>query len=111
MATYTVSKDGKTISVGGKTYSVAAFKSQFKTEPGVPLNSGAKGYAAPKKDAKAPTKINTNPKPSAGKTVIGPLAKGVGSGGVAGLALGAVAAYKAELKATAEAKKKKNRMN
>ena len=46
-----------------------------------------------------------------GKTVIGPLAKGVGSGGVAGLALGAVAAYKAELKAAAEAKKIKNRMN
>jgi hypothetical protein len=46
-----------------------------------------------------------------GKTVIGALAKGVGSGGVAGLALGAVAAYKAELKAAAKAKKIKNRMN
>jgi hypothetical protein len=54
-------------------------------------------------------KVNSNPVP--GKTVIGPLAKGVGSGGVAGLALGAVAAYKAELKAAAEAKKIKNRMN
>lgn len=86
MATYTVSKDGKTISVGGKTYSVAAFKSQFKTEPGVPLNAGAKGYAAPKKDAKTPTQINTNPKPSAGKTRMGSLgtgrsARGGGSGG------------------------------
>ncbi len=108
MATYTVSKDGKTISVSGKAYSLAAFKNQFNTEPGVPLNAGAKGYAAPKKDAKAPTKINTNPVP--GKTVIGPLAKGA-SGGIPGLALGAIAAYKTELKAAAEAKKKKNRMN
>ena len=46
-----------------------------------------------------------------GKTVIGALAKGVSSGGVAGLALGVVAAYKAELKAAAKAKKIKNRMN
>jgi hypothetical protein len=84
MATYTVSKDGKTISVGGKTYSVAAFKSQFKTEPGVPLNSGAKGYAAPKKDAKTPTQINTNPKPSAGKTRMGTLGTGRG-GGIGGM--------------------------
>ena len=80
MATYTVSKDGKTISVSGKTYSLAAFKNQFKTEPGVPLNAGAKGYAAPKVDAKAPTKINTNPKP--GSTRIGTL--GTGRGGAVG---------------------------
>ncbi len=46
-----------------------------------------------------------------GQTRIGNLAKGVASGGVAGLALGVVAAYKAELKAAAEAKKIKNRMN
>lgn len=52
-------------------------------------------------------KRNT-PKP--GSTVIGPLAKGA-SGGVAGLALGAIAAYKAEIKATSKAKQKKNRMN
>jgi len=108
MATYTVSKDGKTISVSGKTYSLAAFKNQFKTEPGVPLNAGAKGYAAPKAGAKAPIKINTNPKP--GSTVIGPLAKGASSG-IAGLALGAIAAYKAEIKATSKAKQMKNRMN
>jgi hypothetical protein len=46
-----------------------------------------------------------------GKTVIGPLSKGLSSGGVAGLALGAIAAYKAEIKATSKAKQKKNRMN
>ena len=109
MATYTVSKDGKTISVSGKTYTLAAFKNQFKTEPGVPLNAGAKGYAAPKKDAKAPTKINTNPKP--GSTVIGNLARGAKAGGLPGLALGAIAAYKSGLKEDSEAKKKKNRMN
>ena len=78
MATYTVSKDGKTISVSGKTYSLAAFKNQFRTEPGVPLNAGAKGYAAPKAGVTAPTKINTNPK--AGKTTIGKLAGGRGAG-------------------------------
>jgi len=89
MATYTVSEDGKTISVGGKTYSLAAFKNQFKTEPGVPLNSGSKGYAAPKAEAKEPTKINTNPKPSpkpsAGKTRMGSLGTGrPARGGMAG---------------------------
>jgi len=76
MATYTVSKDGKTISVSGKTYSLAAFKSQFRTEPTVSLDSGAKGFATPKKDAKTPTQINTNPKPSAGKTRMGGLGTG-----------------------------------
>ncbi len=45
-----------------------------------------------------------------GKTVIGSLAKGASSG-IPGLALGAIAAYKAEIKAIAEAKKIKNRMN
>ena len=53
-------------------------------------------------------KINSNPATGVpGKTVIGPLAKG----GLAGLALGAIAAYKAEIKATSNAKQKKNRMN
>jgi hypothetical protein len=80
MATYTVSKNGKTISVSGNTYSLAAFKNQFRTEPGVPLNPGAKGFAAPKKDAKTPTKINTNPKPSAGKTRMGSLGVGRATG-------------------------------
>jgi len=82
MATYTVSKNGKTISVSGKTYSLAAFKNQFRTEPGVPLNPGAKGYAAPKAGAKAPTKINTTPKP--GSTKIGKLSGGRG-GGIGGM--------------------------
>ena len=85
MATYTVSKNGKTISVSGKTYSLAAFKSQFKTEPGVPLNAGAKGYAAPKAGAKAPVKINTTPKPSAGKTRMGTMGTGRGGAGIGGM--------------------------
>jgi hypothetical protein len=53
-------------------------------------------------------KKKNTPKP--GSTVIGPLAKGASSG-IAGLALGAIAAYKAEIKATSKAKQKKNRMN
>lgn len=87
MATYKVSSDGKTISVSGKTYSVPAFKKQFKTEPGVPLNAGSKGYAAPNRDAKAPIKINTAPKsstPKTGKTRIGKLG-GAGIGGMFGI--------------------------
>ena len=40
-------------------------------------------------------KVNSNPVP--GKTVIGPLARGAGQGGIAGLALGAISAYKQEL--------------
>jgi len=54
-------------------------------------------------------KVNSNPVP--GKTVVSPMAQGLRSGGLAGLALGAIAAYKAEIKTTSEAKKKKNRMN
>jgi len=108
MPTYTVSKDGKTISVSGKTYSLAAFKNQFNTTPGVSLDAGSKGWAGPKKNAKEPIKTNTNPKP--GKTVVSPMAQGLRSGGLAGLALGAIAAYKAEIKTISEAKKKKNRM-
>lgn len=77
MATYKVSGDGKTVSVSGKTYTLPAFKKQFNTEPGVPLDPGSKGYAAPNKNAKAPVKINTNP---TGKTRIGRLAGGAGGG-------------------------------
>jgi len=46
----------------------------------------------------------------AGASAVNPTYR-MGQGGIAGLALGAIAAYKAELKAVSEAKKKKNRMN
>ena len=55
-------------------------------------------------------KINSNPNKS-GKTVIGNLARGAKAGGLPGLALGAIAAYKAGLKQDSKAKKRKNRMN
>ena len=48
-----------------------------------------------KEQPKEIKKINSNP--VKGKTVIGPLARGAGQGGIAGLALGAIAAYKQEL--------------
>jgi|APGre2960657373_1045057.scaffolds.fasta_scaffold406188_1 hypothetical protein len=81
---------------------------EAKLSAQVPYSPEWDGKPMRQKETWDNTKV-TKVKP--GKTVIGALAKGVGSGGVAGLALGAVAAYKAELKTVAEAKKKKNRMN
>jgi len=81
---FTLSKDGKTITAGGKTYSLSAFKSQFTiTAGGLGDGIGSSGFAEPKTSAKAPVKINTNPKPSVGKTRIGGLGAGraVGMGG------------------------------
>jgi hypothetical protein len=62
----------------------AAFKNQFRTEPGVPLNPGAKGYAAPKKGTKASSsRVNSIHKP--GKTKIVNLSgRGYTRGGIGG---------------------------
>ena len=80
MATYKVSSNGKTVSVGKKTYTLTAFKKQFKTEPGVPLNPKSTGYAAPNRNAKAPIKINTKPKTSTARAP-----RGAGLGGMFGI--------------------------
>lgn len=63
MPDYNVSRDGKTVTVSGKTYSLAAFKKQFKTEPGVPLTSGSKGYAYPDKNAPKTIKVTSSSGP------------------------------------------------
>jgi hypothetical protein len=75
MASYIVSKDGKTVSVDGKTYSLTAFRKQFRIGFGS-ISPGSKGSAVPDKLAKQPIKINTEPKPSAGKTRMGSLGAG-----------------------------------
>jgi len=83
MATYKVSSDGKTVSVGKETFTLTAFKKRFQTEDGISLNAGRKGYAY-LKNVKPPIKINTKP----GKTTVSPMAKARGrivGGGLGGM--------------------------
>jgi hypothetical protein len=139
MPGYKVSKDGKTVTVGSKTYSIRAFKNQFDyrgdlAKPGgggsavqspvarkivTPKVSDSPEQAksrAEKKRAKAGVKtLNkaglgkklTTPKPKPGKSAISKLSKvskvlRVG-GGVPGIALSTIIAYKAgELDARAK---------
>ena len=97
---------------------------RFDTNPGGPRAGEGRRGPGKKNEAKmdklkkiagvGQKKINSNPAKNAsastakqaikamgnaktGKTVIGPLARGAGQGGIAGLALGAVTAYKQEL--------------
>ena len=54
-------------------------------------------------------KVDSNPVP--GKTIVSSMARGARGGGLAGLALSAIAAYKQEAARIAEAKRRENRMN
>jgi hypothetical protein len=111
MAKKTVKKTGKANL--GPEMAKKAYEAKVSRVPYDPIWDDKPGQKQPVAwDDDKPYQVKkVKPKSKPGQTVIGPLAKGVGSGGVAGLALGAVAAYKAELKAAAEAKKIKNRMN
>jgi hypothetical protein len=80
---------------------------EAKLSERVPYDPEWDGKPMRQKETYDSTKVK---KVKPGSTVIGPLAKGASSG-IAGLALGAIAAYKAEIKATSKAKQKKNRMN
>lgn len=79
MPNFKYSKDGKTVTVDGKTMSVSAFRRQYDTQEFAGLTPDRKKGAAPKK-ANAPKvkKIDSNPVP--GRTRIGNLARGGGGG-------------------------------
>jgi len=79
MAEYTVSKDKKTISIGGKTYSLSAFEKQFIM--------ATNRVAVPDKVVNKPIKIDSNPTKS-GKTRIGKMAGGLRGGLRGGMAGG-----------------------
>ena len=75
---------------------------------GAAARSAASKVEASNKQKRA---AGRTPKIKVGKTVVSSLAKGAGSGGVAGLALGAMAAFNQEAAKVAKAKRKENRMN
>lgn len=95
----------------GSDYRTQKAKSGNIRTGNVEMQRTEQANAAKREAGKTPKiKIDSNPvKP--GKTIVGPLAKGAGSGGVAGLALGAIAAFNEEAARVASAKRKRNRMN
>jgi hypothetical protein len=101
----TKSKTGK--SNFGPEFAKKAY--EVKLSERVPYDPEWDGKPMRQKETWDNTKVKKIKPTKPGQTVIGHLARGAKAGGLPGLALGAIAAYKAGLKEDSEAKKKKNR--